>query len=177
MDAPAKSIETAFRVWRDCGQNVSETGRILARDHGYPISRQSLQEWKKKYGWAERAAREDAARDERRDAASDDSLLTVLLTQKKKYENYFETLPLGSVDNQAIYAYNNILKTLLDIRERTDAGRSVNIDRPKLFLEDLEFVAGYLRANDPEGLKIIAKNLDGIVRQFKETGHDNTAGK
>lgn len=173
LDAPAQSYERAYRVWRDCGQNLTETGRILAREHNYPISRRSLQEWKKKFGWEERAAREDAARGERQDAASDDSLLTVLLTQKKKYEQYFDTLALGAVDNQAIYAYNNILKTLLDIRERTDAGRGAVIDRPKLFLEDLEFVAEHLKQHDPEGLRAFAKNFDGLVRKFKEQEHAN----
>ena len=41
-------------------------------------------------------------------------------------------------------------------------------DRPKLFLEDMEFVAEVLREVDPEGLKVIAKNFDTIISRFKE---------
>ena len=125
IDAPAKSYERAYQVWRECGQNITETARRLKRDHDYEISRQSLTEWRKKYGWEERAAREENDAQNRQEASSDDSMLSVLLTQKKKYEDYFETLALGAVDNQAFHAYNNILKMLLDIRDRTSASLNV----------------------------------------------------
>ena len=91
-----------------------------------------------------------------------------VVTQKKKYEDYFNTLAIGAVDNQAIYAYNSILKTLLDIREKLAGGQAVDIDRPKIFLEDLEFVAGVMKEIDPEGLKVLGKNFDTIVKRFKE---------
>ncbi len=42
------------------------------------------------------------------------------------------------------------------------------IDRPKLFLENMEFVAEVLREVDPEGLKVIANNFDTIISRFKE---------
>ena len=168
IDAPAKSRELAYSIWRACGQNLTETARVLKRDHDYEISRQSLHEWKKKYGWEERAARAEAEEKDKADATSDEALLSVLLAQKKKYEDYFDTLDLGFVDNQAIYAYNNILKTLLDIREKISGDKVVDIDRPKIFLEDLEFMAGILKDIDPAGLKVLGKNFDTIVQRFKE---------
>lgn len=168
IDAPATSRERAYTVWRECGQNLTETARILKQDHDYEISRRSLQEWKKKYGWEERAARAEAEEISTQESTSDESLLTVLLAQKTKYEKYFNTLDLGVVDNQAIYAYNNILKTLLDIRDKLSGDQVLNIDRPKLFLEDLEFVAETLKEIDPAGLKVLGENFDTIVKRFKE---------
>ena len=41
------------------------------------------------------------------------------------------------------------------------------IDKPALFMEAMEFIAGYLKEKDPEGLKAMAKNFDGIIEAFK----------
>ena len=168
IDAPAKSRELAYTTWRRCGQNITETARVLKHDHNYDISRQSLHAWKDKYDWERRAAQAEAEEKSRTEETSDESLLTVLLKQKKKYEGYFESLSLGTVDNQAIYAYNNILKTLLNIRERVSGDNEIDIDRPKIFLEDMEFIASTLQEIDPEGLKVIAESFDKIIERFKE---------
>lgn len=40
-------------------------------------------------------------------------------------------------------------------------------DRPRLFMETLEFIAGALKDADPEGLKVLAKNFDLLVEKFK----------
>jgi hypothetical protein len=167
IDAPAKSREFAYTTWRQCGQNITETARVLKRDHNYDISRQSLHAWKDKYDWERRAAQAETEEKSRTEETSDESLLTVLLKQKKKYEEYFESLSLGTVDNQAIYAYNNILKTLLDIRERISGDNEIDIDRPKIFLEDMEFIAETLREIDPAGLKVFAGNFDEIIERYK----------
>lgn len=168
IEAPAKSRERAYEVWRQCGQNITETAKVLKHDHDYDISRQSLHAWKDKYDWEARAARAEAENKQQIESTSDDALLTVILKQKKKYENYFDSLALGTVDNQAVYAYNNILKTLLDIRERISGGTIIDIDRPKIFLEDMEFIASTLQEIDPQGLKVIAGSFDTIIERFKE---------
>lgn len=168
IDAPAKSRELAYTTWRQCGQHITETARVLKRDHNYDISRQSLHSWKEKYDWEARAARAETEEKKRAEATSDDALLTVQLKQKKRYEDRFENLPLGEVDNQATYAYNHILKTILDIRERISGDNEIDIDRPKIFLEDMEFIAETLREIDPAGLKVFAGNFDLIIKRFKE---------
>lgn len=168
IEAPAESRERAYEVWRSCGQNITETTRALKRDHNYDISRQSLHAWKDKYDWERRAAQAEAENKQQIESTSDDALMTVLLKQKKKYEGYFESLALGTVDNQAVYAYSNILKTLLDIRERISGDKIIDFDRPKIFLEDMEFIVSTLQEIDPEGLKVIAKSFDTIIERFKE---------
>lgn len=121
MAVPAETKELAYKVWREHGQNLSETERVLNGELGYVISRQSLHAWKTEYDWENRAARAEAqARQMAKDSAGD-SLLAYSIKQKQKYEDYFEGLPIGKIDNNAVYAYNSILKTILDIREKTDA--------------------------------------------------------
>jgi len=165
--APPETRELAYSVWCECGQNLSECYRKMNGEHGYVISRQSLHEWKTKYDWEGRAARVDAEKIMMADATSDDALLVPLLKQKTKYENYFDGLPVGKIDTQAVYAYNSILKTMLIIKEKLSDGQ-INIDRPALFLNDMEFVAKTLREIDPEGLKVFARNFDVLVAKFKE---------
>lgn len=73
----------------------------------------------------------------------------------------------GSKDVQDIYAVIRLER--LAQEGRRDAGdRTPEIDRPKVFLEDLEFVAEVLKEVDPEALKALAKNFDVIIRRFKE---------
>ena len=43
----------------------------------------------------------------------------------------------------------------------------VEIDRPKLFLENLEWIARILKDTDPEGLKVLARNFDHLIIAFK----------
>ncbi len=57
------------------------------------------------------------------------------------------------------------LGALLDQKERTESG--VRIDRPAFFLESVQFIAGYLKEKDPEGLKVMARNFDDIIDAFK----------
>ena len=166
MKVPAETRELAYRVWRECQQNLSETVRVMNNEHGYVVTRQSVAEWRDRFDWQGRAARTDAEAEKLDQATASEALLNVLLKQKGKYEDYLDSLPIGEVDNQAIYAFNNILKTIVDIRTKTDA--TVEIDRPKLFLEDLEFIAETLRDVDPEGLKVLGRSFDLVVKRFKE---------
>lgn len=119
-NAPSETREFAYTLWRECGQNLSECHRKINGEHGYVISRQSLHEWKTKYNWEARSARAEAEKNILANATSDDAILAPLLKQKEKYEAYFDNLEVGTVDNQAVYGYNAILKTILDIRQKIE---------------------------------------------------------
>ena len=60
------------------------------------------------------------------------------------------------------------METLAAKRETKGEAAAISVDRPALFMEDLEFIVGTLKETDPEGLKILARNFDGIVDRFKE---------
>jgi len=74
---------------------------------------------------------------------------------------------VGSKEAQDIYAVIRLEK-LAQERSRKNDDKAPEIDRPKLFLEDLEFVAEVLKEVDPDGLKAFAKNFDVIIQRFKE---------
>ncbi len=117
---PVETRELAYKIWRECGQNLSECHRKMNGEHGYVISRQSLHEWKTKYDWEGRAARAEVEEKNMQDAGSNSAILAPLLKQKTKYEEYFDSLEVGKVDNQAVYGYNSILKTILDIKQKIE---------------------------------------------------------
>ena len=85
---------------------------------------------------------------------------TVLLRKKMTQR------ALKSLDPQDLYAVVK-LETMAAKQGKKD-DQTVEIDRPALFLEDMEFVANTLKEIDPEGLKIFARNFDVIISKFKE---------
>ena len=85
---------------------------------------------------------------------------TVLLRKKMTAQ------ALRSLDPQDLYAVVK-LETMAARQGKKD-DQAVEIDRPALFLDDMEFVAKILREIDSEGLKVFARNFDVIVAKFKE---------
>jgi len=80
----------------------------------------------------------------------------------------------GSPDTNDIYAALKIIQQE-QIFEKTDEPVKVQeIDRPKVFLEDMEFIVRTLQEIDPEGLKILSRSFDRIIAKFKEE-HAQTA--
>lgn len=87
---------------------------------------------------------------------------------------FAEDAEAGSISSAAMDALSK-LGALVQRWEAVERARAEaakpgdpDIDRPKIFLEDMEFVAEVLEEIDPEGLKILARNFDEIVRRFKE---------
>jgi hypothetical protein len=69
------------------------------------------------------------------------------------------------------------LRALVDRENQSMAAETLGAagaDLPRVFLENMEFVANVLKEIDPEGLKILAKNFDAIVNRFKDL-HAETA--
>ena len=73
---------------------------------------------------------------------------------------------LSNPDPQNIYAFVR-LETLSLKEKKTTETAAPKIDKPALFMEAVEFIAGYLKETDPEGLKILARNFDGLITAFK----------
>lgn len=79
---------------------------------------------------------------------------------------------LSSLNPQDLYAVIK-LETMAARQDKKEE-QTVRVDRPSLFLEDMEFVAKILKEVDPEGLKVFAENFDVIIEKFKEQ-HAETA--
>ena len=72
---------------------------------------------------------------------------------------------LSTSDPQKVFAF--IRLEALAGRQERKAVDAPKIDRPALFLEDMEFIASVLKERDPEGLKILAKSFDVLIEQIK----------
>ena len=83
-------------------------------------------------------------------------------------------MAVGAPDPQTIYAVARLeTLTLRDKKEQAENGENgIEVDIPKLFLDHMRFVIDYLKGNDPEGVKVLARNWDGIVGAFKEQHGD-----
>ncbi|RJR32450.1 MAG: hypothetical protein C4567_18695 [Deltaproteobacteria bacterium] len=73
----------------------------------------------------------------------------------------------STLDPQKIYAFTRLDKKAATGSRRPEEAPAPDIDRPALFLEDLEFIVRVLKEIDPEGLKVIHRNIDQIVARGK----------
>ena len=155
--------EDAYRAWRECGQNIEQTLAALKKK-GYSISKPTLYDWIEKYGWKERAARAEAEEKKATDLSTnaESRALASLEKVQLRYETYFETLGEGKVDNQAMYAYTGIVKSITEIKAKTGAVKAA------LFLDFMKDLIEWLGKNDPDAVDIIERNFDEFVAFAKE---------
>ncbi len=113
----AENRELAFRKYCECGGNVELTLRELEKE-GLKLSKKTFYEWMKKFNFEERRAKIDTERQKVNDSqiSFEEKMLSDLLKQKEKYETYFDSINL--IDNQAQFAYANIIKTIIDLSRK-----------------------------------------------------------
>jgi hypothetical protein len=132
-----------------------------------PVSVTTLSRWKQDGEWEER--RRELARglaDLKRDS---------LKLRQKLAKKALDILEQDKPGPQELYAATSIASRLAQAEGRAAPGdkSEPEIDRPTLFLEDLQFVAAVLKEIDPEGLKVLARNFDLIVSRFKAVQSKN----
>ena len=110
--------EQAFLFWYDT-RNDSEVVRLLS-SAGYNITRATISSWREKYSWETRADSIDIKKQAAQDVSIsfEESLLLDLQKQKERYDVYFDNLPAGKVDNQAMYVYNQLCEKLINLRNK-----------------------------------------------------------
>lgn len=123
------------------------------------ISDRTLANWSAEGGWT-------GKRKEYRSSIADIQK-TSLSLKKELISKALKTLQsMESIDPQDMHGFRSVLAAA-DIKEK-ESHKDADIDRPKIFLEDMEFMAEILKELDPEGLKILARNFDVIIGRFKE---------
>lgn len=141
-------IDKGAKLYIEQGLTYEETAERLG------VALATVKTWSAKYGWRKRReAYCQEAQSEREDLRK---LRLNLLAQVKE-----------SLDPQGIYSLLGLLKEARE-RDRKERPKEVDIDRPRIFLEDVEFVARVLEEIDPEGLKILARNFERITARYKE---------
>ena len=81
--------------------------------------------------------------------------------QRRLTEKALETL-----DPQAVYALARFRAATR--KEALQDEKEPDIDRPRMFLEDMEFAVKILQEVDPVALKLFGKHFGLIVRRWKE---------
>lgn len=117
------------------------------------VSVNQLKNWSAAEGWREK-------REEYRKAKKDIRSTLMLLRQK------LAQAAAADADPQKIFAFIR-LEALADKKDSRQTGPALKVDRPALFMEAIEFIASFLKDNDPAGLKILAKNFDRLIETFK----------
>lgn len=114
----AENRELAFKVYCEEGGNVEVTLRRLEKEHELKLSKPTFYDWMEKYNFKERLKNIDAERQQTRDSqiSFEERMMNDLLKQKEKYERYFDTI--SGIDNQAQYAYTNIVKTIIELSRK-----------------------------------------------------------
>ena len=98
-----------------------------------------------------------------------------LKSRQEMAKTLLKILNKDDLTPQDIYAATAIERCLGQGEKKgIEDAAAPEIDRPALFLEDLEFVAAILKEVDPEGLKVLARNFNLIVSRFK-AAHAQTA--
>lgn len=85
-----------------------------------------------------------------------------------KLRKKFAAKAVESLDPQDIYALVRLENVAMKQVTKKEETVEPDIDRPKIFLEDMEYIAETLKEIDPEGLKVFARNLELIITRFKE---------
>jgi len=155
----AENRELAYRTWRECGQNIELTLRTLKDRHGLPITKPTIYGWIEKYDWKGRAARAENEEIRATEAVVSDEARMVLdlEKQKTKYERYFDTLAETATDTQAMYAYTNLVKTIIDVKTRIGAYKA------SLFLDFMRDLIEWLSKNDPAAVPVLEQNFDDFI--------------
>lgn len=131
------------------------------------VSRQTLSTWK---GQTRKPDEEFDEWDKARARKSSFGLRMEALLEREL--TFAEERQPGAIESVTL---DNISKLgALVARFRMMEIQGSGYDAAKVFLENLQWIAAWLRENDPEGLKVIARNFDGIIAAFKEK-HAQTA--
>ncbi|GER92678.1 hypothetical protein A45J_0396 [hot springs metagenome] len=110
--------ELAFKVYCEEGGNIESTLRRLEKEHGLKLSKPTFYDWMKKFNFKDRLKNIDAERQKNKDSqiSFEEKMMSDLMKQKEKYEKYFDGI--AGIDNQAQYAYTNIVKTIIELSRK-----------------------------------------------------------
>jgi len=178
--APTKQKrEYSFEIVDKCeGLYIQDEKTLdeIAKETG--VSVVQIQRWGDKYEWKtkreEWKKRLQKAQEETRALVREEILLQDLVHQKDLLKKYFdgrEVLEKGDI--QAMYAYTNVTdsmcKILADMRKRDEALRGAQkVDRPRVFLEFMRDLVGFLKDHDPPAMDALEKDFDPFVTWAKE---------
>lgn len=133
---------------------------LTAIEEELGVSRQTLSAWK---GQTKKPGEEFDEWDKARTRKASFGLRMEALLEREL--TFAEERQPGAIEGCTL---DNLSKLgALVVKFKTVESQGAGYDKARVFLEAMEFIAEYLKENDPEGLKVLAKNFDGIILAFK----------
>jgi hypothetical protein len=128
-------------------------------------SRTQIQRWAQDEGWRDRKSQRRQKAQEFEDGTFEFQTLLLNKSLELMRTMVDEDLPL---DSQTLHGLVNVARVIIPKQSgKAEEDAAPDLDRPALFLEDMQFIAKCLKEIDPEGLKVLARNFDVIVARFK----------
>lgn len=141
-------------------QKYIETGNLTVAAEAYGVSRQSASEWKartRKFG--EEKDEWDKARERK---SSFGLRMEALLDREVQYAE--ERQP-GATEGGV---WDNISKIgALVVKFKALETQGGGYDKPRVFLENLQWIINWMKEHNPEGLKALASVFDELTEAFK----------
>ncbi|WP_027390873.1 DUF1804 family protein [Chrysiogenes arsenatis] len=158
--AKGKLYDVAFRMYTADGKSLTEIADALG------VSRQSVAAWKAE---TRRGSEEhddwDRARQQKR---------TNVQRLRDLFERELTALETSQAGSLSAGSLDAITKLGTLVQRWEQAGAAPAYDRPRVFLENLQFIIGWLREHDPAGLAVLAESFDPLTTAFKEQGHGSS---
>lgn len=137
-------------------QSYIDTGNLSKAAELHGVSRQTATDWKRRAGdeW-DKARERKASFALRMEALLDRELTFAECRQPGAVEG-------GTLDNLSK------LGALVVKFKSVEASGGPSYDKPAVFLENLKWIAEWLKENDPGALAVLADNFEGMASAFKE---------
>ena len=156
----ARLYDVAFRMYTADGKSLTDIEAALG------VSRQTLSSWK-----ADTLTPGDDRDEWDKAKAQKRANVQRLKNLFNRELQFVEEQPAGSISAASMDALAKLgsLVRNWEAVERAvaEAAQGPGFDRPKVFLDNLQWLAAWLQANDPEGLKVLAENFDALTMAFK----------
>lgn len=143
-----------------CRQAYVDGKSLTAIEAEYGVSRQTLAVWK---GQTKKPSEEFDEWDRARQRKAAFGLRLEALLDREL--TFAEERQPGAIEGASL---DNLSKLgSLVVKFKTAEGQGAGYDKAKVFLENMQWMAAWLRENDPEGLKTLAADFDAMTMKFK----------
>jgi hypothetical protein len=151
-----KQLEPVARQMFIEGQSLSAISEALE------VSRNTLTDWKAR---TKRSGDDLDEWDKARERKNSFGLRMESLLEREL--TYAEERQAGAIEGVTLDNLSKLGALVVKFKqvEATGAG----FDRAKVFLENLQFIAGWMKENEPQGLKVLAESFDDLTSAFKES--------
>lgn len=143
-------------------QRFIETGSLTAVSAELDVSVNTLSVWKAR---TKRPGEEKDEWDKARERKATFGLRMESLLEREL--TYAEERQPGAIEGVTL---DNLSKLgALVVKFKTVESQGAGFDRAKVFLENMQFIAGWMKENDTIALKLLAESFDSITAAFKES--------